>query len=233
MGTRAPRKAFSLGRRRRVLLAIVVGLAFLPAVSSAVADSLLEIDAGLAKGIEAYIRAKIDSATAQMKDMMDKMKADLGKPVAAERQIFHDCALPADQEEYEALDKNAILLVMATTREKKELPLKRVFAVSGKVQIELKPVLRFTGKNPSADMKEYLGEYSESAFYLLPMYLIGQKAALFADWGVNREGFSFGSGLALQGAPFAENDQIISKQKGVVASSVLKAFLAREFSLRP
>jgi hypothetical protein len=147
------------------------------------------------------------------------------------RKVSSDIALPADSTEYEALGKNAVLMLTAQSALASELPLRSAYVVIGDVRV---PLQRVTVLQPEASTQSSSGRseaYSrQSAFYLLPIYLLARDAYLRVDFGGRREGFGVTrfSAATLNDAPtFVRADDYAYPSEP--DQTAVRALIAREF----
>jgi hypothetical protein len=145
------------------------------------------------------------------------------------RAAFFDMALPADPQEFAALDGNAVLVVTALSHDQAELPLKRVYVKADGQTIELKRITHMLSQEAAKSLAaKTFGQYRMDGMYLLPVYLRAQPGELTADFARNRDGFvlsRFGGdeGTKLGGLP-------LTPPSGQGPSAdILKKFIAREF----
>jgi hypothetical protein len=122
---------------------------------------------------------------------------------AAVRAVETDIALPANTAEYEAMGKNAVLMLEASTALPSELPLRSTYVVFNDVRVPLQRLATL----PAWEATERRGNEDETythqiSFYLIPIYLLKQDAWLMVDFQGRREGFrAFSFPVELTGAP--------------------------------
>jgi hypothetical protein len=109
---------------------------------------------------------------------------------ATDRVVRDDIAFPADEKEYLALGKRAVLLIAAVTHDPAELHVARVYLEKENGVIELRKIGSFLCRTPQGSLVEsVLGPYRENAFYLLPISAYFQPAKLLIDFSRNRSRF--------------------------------------------
>lgn len=119
------------------------------------------------------------------------------------RVVLYDIGYPHNDQEYAALDGNAVILLTALAQERDELPLQRVYVLIDGKEIELKPLkLVLSNQSPaSSTSAKTFGAFRADALYLLPMNLRMKVADLLVDFGRNRTGFkvaTFGTPLSVE-----------------------------------
>jgi hypothetical protein len=127
--------------------------------------------------------------------------------VEAIRQVDSDICLPATAEEYEALGKNAILMLDSCSAISTELPLRGVYAVYKNIRIQLHRVL-LLDKAAEDDGSRT----RQVSFYLLPIQLMKSDVKVEVDFSGQRKAFgilTFSEKAGLdKGAPaFARLDE--------------------------
>ncbi|WP_415644129.1 hypothetical protein [Sphingomonas antarctica] len=136
----------------------------------------------------------------------------------------YDICFPADAAEYEALGKNAILMVRASSAIATELPLKSVYitvkgARTNLQRVHLEPKVEANDKS------------SQVAFYLLPVRFMKSDAALAADFSGARQGFGMmqfsARALPKEMPAFARLDEYDQPVDADMAT--IKEVLLREF----
>jgi hypothetical protein len=126
----------------------------------------------------------------------------------AARNAIYDIAFPANAEEYKLLGKHAVLFVIAVTRDKAELPCKRIYLKQGKHEIDMQIITARQVKVADPVVQKAFGTYSQEILYLLPMYLIQAVPNLMIDWATNRNEFFVGEigNHVLGMIPYFKND---------------------------
>jgi hypothetical protein len=149
------------------------------------------------------------------------------------RVAFYDNALPADETEYQDLDKNSILMVTSLVQNPQELPLKNVYIVNQGEKIPLKLILSKTIPVNDPLVKKVFGNNRQDSFYLFPIHFQLKDCQLAVDWTINREGFVVAKYPSQVKMPldFVYDDQDIEKQSGNINVDFLKQFLNREYSI--
>lgn len=128
---------------------------------------------------------------AYMNERIEKAAIRYAANAPIARIIFNDISYPVSEEEYAALDGNAVILLSAISRVRKELPFRRVYVLSEGKEVELKllnVMVSELPKSESAPAKTF-GRYRADALYLLPMSLHAKNAVLLADFQKNSTGF--------------------------------------------
>ena len=129
-------------------------------------------------------------ATTAMDGRLEEAAQEYAAYAPVPRIGLYDSALPADADEYKALDGFGVLLVTLVSQDKEELPPKHVYATVGDRQVELhlyKSMLTSTDSMP--DVQRVLGKYRWDGIYYYPVYLLVQAQELLLDFAKNRDGF--------------------------------------------
>lgn len=132
---------------------------------------------------------------------IDDVLASLGATTV--RNVSYDIALPADSTEHEALGKNAVLMIEASTAFPSELPLRSTYVTTNEVRVPLQRIAVLPAWQGTARRGDQEDTYTHQiAFYLIPIYLLKREAQLFVDFDGRRDAFSVSRfPLALTGAP--------------------------------
>lgn len=120
------------------------------------------------------------------------------------REVSSDIALPADSEEYEALGKNAVLLLTAHSAQASELPLRSAYVAVGDIRVPLQRITALPVESVTVSRSGRPETYARQvAFYLVPIYLLTRDAHLKVDFAGRRDGFGVTrfSASALDEAP--------------------------------
>ena len=108
-----------------------------------------------------------------------------------DRIAFHDLALPKDRDEFNALNRFAVLFITVVTHDPAELPLKKVYLKSEGSEFEL-PILSAWDSNTEPDslVEEVLGSHREDLYVLVPIAFYYLEGELLLNFAKNREGFT-------------------------------------------
>lgn len=164
-----------------------------------------------------------------MNQRIDKAAIDYAVYAPVPRIVLYDIGFPDDQQEYKALDGNAVILLTAISQEREELPLQRVYVSDGAQQVELKLLKLVLAELPGTDnASKTFGRFRADALYLFPMSLRVKDADLIVDFQRNRAGFKIASlNTAL---PDDISRMMVVKPTGAGPSqSVLETFIKREY----
>ncbi len=146
------------------------------------------------------------------------------------RIVLYDIGYPHGDEEYAALDGNAVILLTALSQDRDELPLQKVYAFSQGKEIELKllkVVLAELSGNDTAPAKTF-GRFRADALYLLPMSLRIKNCDLLVDFQRNRLAFK----VAAFGTPLPDDLSNLLQKKLAGAGpsqAALETFIKREY----
>lgn len=101
-----------------------------------------------------------------------------------QRMALYDIGYPHNEEEYNQLDGQAILMITALSQKEGELPLKRVYVIADGKEIELVSIKTFLSKISDAknQVGVVFGANRVDALYLLPVYLRMKKADVMAEF---------------------------------------------------
>lgn len=144
------------------------------------------------------------SAKPPATDIESALKSIGGEAI---RQIHSDICFPATADEYEALGKNAILMLEADSVISTELPLRSAYVTHKGVRIPLQRIALLDKQSDAST-----GRSSQVAFYLLPIQLMKADAHLAADFTGERKAFgimtfSLKEGLSRNAPAFARLDE--------------------------
>lgn len=146
------------------------------------------------------------------------------------RIVLYDIGYPHGDQEYAALDGNAVILLTAVSQDRDELPLQKVYAVSEGKTIELQLIKVVLAELPTTDsaVTKTFGRFRADALYLLPMSLRIKNCDLLVDFQRNRLAFK----VATLGTPLPDdlNNLMQKKLSGAgPAQSALETFIKREY----
>jgi hypothetical protein len=130
---------------------------------------------------------------AYMNQRIEKAAIRLAADAPIARIIFNNIEYPVDEKEYAALDGNAIVLFSALSRDRNELPLRRVYVMAEGREVELKLIKVRLSELPNSDSAQAktFGRFRADALYLLPLSLHkANNAALLVDFQKNSSGFT-------------------------------------------
>lgn len=153
---------------------------------------------------------------------VDAVAARLG--LESTRGIDFDICYPANAAEYEALGKNAIIQVTASSAIATELPLRTAYLVTRGVRVALQRV-------GGGDVREEDGRAVQVSYYLLPIHLMKTDARVLVDFRGARTGFGvtdFSARSSPDAMPrFARLDEY--DQPGDPDLAVVSTVIAREY----
>jgi hypothetical protein len=179
----------------------------------------------LSKGPMSNDSVTPDDMTARMEQTAARIPRE-----GADRVANVDLCWPSNAEEYRSLAKHMVVLVTVVTRNKAELPLRRVFIDVGGKETELTRLSSQTVRvKRGTRTYSLIGPYREDSFYLAPTALMMSDGLLKADFAVNRVGFKL---YQLPGTPpsFIKGDSDpMPPQNASADAAALKALLVREY----
>ena len=145
------------------------------------------------------------------------------------RVVLYDIAYPHSDQEYVALDGNALILFTAVTQAREELPLQSIYVVSEGKEIPLKSLKQLLSETSTESVTaSTFGRFREDALYLLPMSLRIKPGELF----VNFQNSKTASKVAVFGTPLSSDvsrlNITVPTGKGP-SQSALEEFIKREY----
>jgi hypothetical protein len=151
-------------------------------------------------------------------------------PQGAERHITFDFVFPRDPDEYRAVGKSALFLVVAISRHGDELPLRRVYTRAAGRDVELPMLGRpRSSQTPAGSVaRDVFGEYRCDAFYLAPVGPLMSENVVLCDFARNRTGFAIFRGETFRVPDFIRDDPDRNSADKPEPGAV-KAFLDREY----
>jgi len=154
----------------------------------------------------------------------------LGEPVP--RVVLYDIGYPANDEEFAALDGNAVILLTALSHTREELPMQRAFILmeDGKEfplrQVKLVPRAQLPTQSLAAKL---FGAYRVDALYLLPVYLRLKPVDLFVDFSGEAKPRWKVATFETKVSDAVTRLKIVPPSGTGPADSLLNAFIKREF----
>jgi hypothetical protein len=151
-------------------------------------------------------------------------------PQGAERHITFDFVFPHDPDEYRAVGKSALFLVVAVSQNAEELPLRRVYTRAGGRDVEI-PLLgrpRRLQTSAGSIARGVFGAYRSDAFYLAPVGPLMTENVVLCDFARNRTGFAIYRGEPFHVPDFIRDDPDRNAAEKPDTRAV-KAFLDREY----
>ena len=106
------------------------------------------------------------------------------------RLVHFDLCWPATNEEYEALGKNAVLMLTASSIFPSDLPLTSAYIQTEDVPVPLQRIAVFNAQQVSTTTSSKRSPTSQVSFYLIPIYLAKKDARLLVDFSGERKAFS-------------------------------------------
>jgi uncharacterized protein YegJ (DUF2314 family) len=173
---------------------------------------------------------KQPATPARMSQRLEEAAIKYQANAPIERVVFYDIAYPHSDQEYSALDGNALILFTAVAQDGEELPLQRVYVLSDGKEVELKSlklVLSETSIPNSATDKTF-GRFRADALYLLPMSVRIKTGDLLVNFQKNRMAFK----VATLGTPLSSDVSRLSMTatSGTGPSkTALEEFIKREY----
>ena len=166
---------------------------------------------------------------AGMNQRIDEAAVKFASHAPIPRLVLYDIGYPNSEQEYTALDGNAVILFTALSQVRDELPLQKVYVLSEGKQIELKLLKVVLAELPTdtASVKTF-GRFRADALYLLPMSLRVENCDLLVDFQKDRLAFK----VATFGTPLPDglNKLLQIKLSGAgLSQSALETFIKREY----
>jgi hypothetical protein len=166
---------------------------------------------------------------AEIDRRLEERAAELRRvaPQGGDRYVLFDLAYPVDEAEYRAVGKSALVFLAALSRNSDELPLRRVFTLVGKQEVELRKLgSRRSELPPSSVARQVIGRFR--AFWLAPVGPLLRENALLCDFAKNRTGF------VINRAPMEPPDFIRADRARDTAErpqdAAVKTFAEREYA---
>ena len=158
----------------------------------AVAVICLALLAGGQESKPAPVAAAIPTP-AQLDQAIEDFARGIPAGITADRYAAFAVAMPADAAEYQALNKHALLVVAALSKDASELPLKRVYLEQGKRTLELPFVALVHSEVPAGSAAgKLMGTHRVDAYYLIPTSAWRKPGTLLADFAAHRQEFILG-----------------------------------------
>lgn len=130
---------------------------------------------------------------AQLDRAIEDFARQIPAGITADRYAAFAVAMPADAAEYQALNKHALLVVAALSKDSSELPLKRVYLEQEKRTTELSPFAVVRSEVPAdSPAGKLMGTHRVDAYYLIPLSAWRQPGTLLADFAAHRKEFIVG-----------------------------------------
>lgn len=166
---------------------------------------------------------------AQLDQAIEDFARQMPAGITADRYAAFAVAMPADAAEYAALNKHALLVVAALSKDASELPLKRVYLEQDKRTLELVFVGLARSEVPAdSPAGKLMGTHRVDAYYLLPTSAWRQPGTLLADFAAHRKEFILGRFPLPIKEKFIRDDQNPEPAAGSEAAiSAVNALLAR------
>jgi uncharacterized protein DUF2314 len=189
------------------------------------------LDSYLVTNVEGAPVWKNQPATpARMVQRIEEAAVQYAAHAPIPRIVLYDIGYPHGDQEYAALDGNAVILLTAVSQDRDELPLQRVYAVSEGKQIELQLIKVVLAELTTADsaVTKTFGRFRADALYLLPMSLRIKNCDLLVDFQRNRLAFK----VATLGTPLPDdlNKLMQTKSSGAgLSQNALEVFIKREY----
>lgn len=160
-----------------------------------------------------------------------KSPEDILARIGAEtiRTVNSDLCYPASAEEYEALGKNGVIRLDATSAIATELPLKSVYLEAKGLRIPLRRIVMLEKVEDAAPTTAKGTRYwHQVSFYLAPLNIIRAGARLAADFTGSRHDFGIMTySPSANGPAFVRLDEYNTPSEP--DSSALTALLEREY----
>lgn len=148
----------------------------------------------------------------------------------ADRVAQVDFAWPISPQEFRAMAKSVVVLVVAVSRDEKELPLKQVYVRANGRIVPLQKIGSERRAVPDdSAVASVVGRFREDAFYLAPAEVMMRKGDLLIDFAINRSGFRV---YELPGTPpdFVRADRDPNPGRGAKPdAAAVRAMIEREY----
>ncbi len=162
----------------------------------------------------------------RMNQRIEQASVRVNGPVP--RGILYDIAFPRDNEELQALNGYAVILLTSLAHDRNELPLQRVYVSLDGQETELKQIRLVLSQqtDPNRLSVKMFGAFRADALYLLPAYLRLSPGSLIADFagGKSLKVATFGTPVS---ADVAKLD--IKPSTATPSNEVVEQFIRREY----
>jgi Uncharacterized protein conserved in bacteria (DUF2314) len=167
---------------------------------------------------------------ARMSERIEAAAVQYAAHAPIPRIALFDIGYPSSEQEYAALDGNAVILFTAISQNRDELPLQRVYVSADGKEVELKLIKVVLAELPASDSvsSKTFGRFRADALYLLPVSLRNKTGDLLIDFQANRKAFK----VTTLGEPLPEKLSWMTRAKSSGASpsqSALETFIKREY----
>ncbi len=144
---------------------------------------------------EVKFRINQPATPARMRQRIEKAAIDYAADAPISRIVFYDISFPGDEQEFAALDGNAVMLFTSLSQNRKELPLERVYVLYEGKKIELKLLETVLAEMDSTNTPstKVFGKFRADSLYLLPMSLYVKNADLHVDFRETKGIFKVGT----------------------------------------
>ncbi len=143
--------------------------------------------------------------------------------------VLYDIGYPRDDQEYNALDGHAVILLTALAHEREELPLQRAYVLLEGREIELKQLRLVLAEQSARSVSaKTFGAFRADALYLLPVYLRMKAGDLLVDYAKNKKGLK----VAAFGTPVSSHVSRLNIKSPIgtgPSDKVLEEFIKREY----
>ena len=167
---------------------------------------------------------------ARMNQRIEEAAVQYAAHAPIPRLVLFDIGYPLDEREYAALDGNAVILLTAVSQNRDELPLQKVYVLSGGNEVELKLLKVVLAELPATDnaSAKTFGRFRADALYLFPMSLRGKTADILVDFQRNRMAFK----VATLSDPLPEDLKLMGLTKlsgSGPTERAVETFIKREY----
>jgi hypothetical protein len=168
--------------------------------------------------------AALEPRDQKLEDAAARYAKSYGPDVEMDRYASFDLAMPRDADEYRALGRNSVLLVVAVSRKREELPVAN--AHIGDLMLARIGEPRISEMPAGSKARSMFGAYRDESFFLVPLAALYGEGKLEVDFARTRKDFV----LALLPLTKPKWKELIDgKAASRPADQPLNAFILREF----
>ncbi len=195
-------------------------------------------DLSLLKDTKNGVYVKIEESSddpIEVVDIMQKIVDEtfaMGKMKKDQYAIFENC-VPRSIEEYFKFDKNSVLLIAAISRNKRELPISKVYFKQGEQTIKANKVFSTVSKVQNKEIANAFGNFREIAVCLVPLKYQNLPYDLFVNWNNEKTPLKIGvlDPSEEEILPLFAKDPSWNEHMGTVNHAAVKAFIYKKFEL--
>jgi len=115
---------------------------------------------------------------------LDKLAVQYKEYAPIPKMAIYDIGYPKDSKEFESLDGYGLILVAAVSQTKEELPIKRIYILTGGKEVNLTRMHMYlsNAEDPSSQTFKTLGGFRMDAIFAFPVYLRLQPGLVYVEF---------------------------------------------------